>query len=220
MFQVTELIGFMSASGGVVTKAFNAVVNDTADLSTYTFVGASLGTAAGDRKIVVTIHGRSTNPSTRTISSVTIAGVAATAAVSVSNTIGDRAAVYVADVPTGTTGDIVVVFNDTMQKCIVGSYAMYGAGSSTPTATATDIASTYSQSLTIPAGGVAFAIASVQASASTTWAGLTEDFDSNISSEVDSGASLQTATLQSGLTVSATFTAGSDGIMVMAAFGP
>ena len=220
MLMLTQLVGFGAASAGVITIAYNALVSDTTDLTTYTFSSAALGTAASDRKVVVTIHGRSTNPSTRTISSVTIGGVTATEAVSVSNTIGNRCAIYVADVPTGTTGDIVVVFNDTMQKCAVGSYAMYGAGSSTPTATATDIASAFSQTLNIPANGAAFAVAGNQFNTTASWAGLTENYDTAIGSETETGASAAFAVEQVGLTISATFSGGTDGAMVMAAFGP
>lgn len=206
--------------GATISITYNALASSTTDLTEYTFSAVALGDEAANRKIVVTILGRSTNPSTRTISSVTVAGVAATEAVSVSNTIGNRAAIYVADVPTGTTGDIVVTFDLGMQNCSVGSYAMYGAGSSTPTDTATDIASAFSQTLDVPAGGAAFAVAGVQANTTTTWAGLTERYDTAVDAECNTGAGVAFAAAQSGLTVSATFGAGTDGAMVTAAFGP
>lgn len=220
---VNVLCGFgviASASAATVTRTFNARYTSTTDLTTYTFSASSLGAEAANRKIVVGILGRSTNPSTRTISSVTVAGVAATAVVYVSNTIGNVAAFYVADVLTGTTGDIVVVWSAGMQNCTIASYAMFAAASSTPSATGTDIASAYSQPLDIPAQGVAFACGAVQANTTATWAGLTEDSDATSEAELTTFASGEFATLQTGLTVSMTQGSGSDGAMAMCSFGP
>lgn len=207
-------------SAGTVTRTFQARTATTTDLTEYTYSGAAIGTAASDRKVVVGILGRSTNPSTRTISSVTVAGVSATQAVYVSNTIGNVSAFYVADVPTGTTGDVVVTWNDTMQNSTIGVYAMYGAASSTPHDTATDIASAYSQTLDIPAKGVGFACGAVQANTTATWAGLTEDADATTESELTTFSSAEFATLQTGLTISMTQGSGTDGVMSMCSFGP
>src|SRR5262249_15454055 len=114
--------------------------------------------------------------------------------------------------------DIVVTWGGTVVRCAISVWAMYGAGSSTPTATATDTSSPFSQSLTIPVGGVAFGAITSSDPAGITWTNLTEDVDANYpdASQLYSAASKES---EAGDTSTVTASA-SDGAMCLAAFGP
>jgi hypothetical protein len=98
-------------------------------LSTYTFSGENFGAAASTREIFVGVSWAA-GALTRSISSATIGGVAATIqrqtnlSDSVSQSVG--AAVIFAAVPTGTSGDIVITFSGGNTACVIGSYRVIG----------------------------------------------------------------------------------------------
>lgn len=179
------------------------------DLSTYTFAAQNLGSAASDRFIACTINGRSNDGGARTITSVTIGGVAATSAGTIAANSGSHCAIYSAAVPTGATGDVVVVWSSTMTDCTVALHSHYGAFSTTPTSYFNDTTTPLSQSINVAAGGFAVGIStSDSGTATATWAGITERFDDATATGNDqSGAGDEFATTQTGLTVSCTWTA-------------
>lgn len=100
--------------------------------TTYTFAGQALG-AAGARHIIVAVHSMQSTP--RTITSVTVAGITAalvpgTAATYTSN-FAHRSALYIAAVPTGTTGDVVVTMSGATDNCGISVWAAYDLLSAT-----------------------------------------------------------------------------------------
>lgn len=148
-------------------------------LTVYTFSGENLGDAAADRHIIVGISARGLN--TRSLSSVSIGGESATLAKVIVNSVSHSslAALYIAAVPNGTTGDVVITFNDTMLRCGIGLWRATELASITPTNTASSVANDPTGSLNIVAGG--FAIATIYSSSGSSpaavWTGLTEDYD-------------------------------------------
>ena len=86
----------------------------TSALTTYTFSALSFGTEDANRRIIVAI-GAYGGTQLRTISSVTIGGVTATAITGIdvasSTSYTFKTAIYEAAVPTGTTGNVVVTFS-------------------------------------------------------------------------------------------------------------
>jgi len=208
-----------------ITLAFQEADNSTSNLTTYTFSGKALGTAASNRQIVVLVSGHGT--SNTTVSTVTVGGVSATELVYAQQATGTQIkAIWIASVPTGTTGDVVVTFAAGKGSCGIGVYALYGASSSahatqTDTTYSTD---TVSVSIDVPAGGVCFAIGTGTAiDASTTWTGLTEDYDAvEESGNRHTGASDLFASAQTGLTVSAQVAnvGGGTGCLAAASVGP
>ncbi len=202
--------------GGAVIATFTDSDTQVAVQSAFTFSAQSLGTAAPNRQIVVCFSGRD---GTRTGSSLTIQGVAASLVVRQQNA-GGTSEIWSAFVPTGTTGDIVVTWSGNQARTGIGVYALYGALSTahaTYTSTATPLAAT----VNIPQGGAAIGF-SMSATASTfTWAGLTEDFDGQDGDGITySGASLASAAGSNGLSVTATATAVNQPILVAASWGP
>lgn len=203
----------------VVTRAFIAATASTTDTGAYTFAGQSLGTEAADRKIVVcVVAGAAAGV---TLTSVTVAGV--TAAISISEVTGNRAAaICAADVPTGASGDIVVVWSGTQNRCAIGVYAMFGAGSNMATDTGSDATDPFSDTLNINAGGVAFGCVMSASTTTFTWTNLIEDVDAQMETETYSFASAEFATSQTGLAITADAAAsgGSSHKFVCAAFAP
>lgn len=198
-------------SGGPVAIVFANSYPDTTDQTTYTFSSAAIGTASADRIVIVVIGSRAN--SARSISSVTIAGIAATVIATANNTGGgaDIVAIYAAAVPSGTTGNVVITFSGTMLRCGIGTYAMTGASSVTPYDTATAVPSGSSASINTidsPANGAILgaSLAGSSGTASVTWTGLTENFDiqPETSSSGVSGACGDFASSQTNRTVGVT----------------
>lgn len=188
--------------------AYLQSAQDGTNLTTYTFAAQNLGSAVADRYIAYTVNGRSSDGAARTITSVTIGGVTATAGPFVGNS-GSHVGAGIAAVPTGATGDVVVTWSSTMTDCTVSLYYVTGVSSTTPTSSVTDTTTALSQSINVDAGGFAIGIStSDSGSATATWAGITEKFDDATATGNDqSGAGDEFASAQTGLTVSCTWTA-------------
>lgn len=148
------------------------------DSNTYTFTARALGTAQADRRIIVALSMRVAGTTT-TVSSVTVAGISATQVVSSPNNGGGNttlAELWVAAVPTGTTGDVVITFSATVLRCGSNVWRMVGSASSTASATGTSTADPGTANLTIPANGAAvgFAVADFAGSGQgVNWTNLT-----------------------------------------------
>lgn len=180
----------VSAGAAAVNITLTDSSVDATDQTTYTFASQSFGATAADRKIVVGVGARGSG--NFTISSVTIGGVTATLVVNSSSGLQDQAALYIADVPTGTTGSVVIVLSTGILRCGIGVWRMIGAASSTPTDTGISAADPATTTLTISANGsgVGYGI-QIDATSTATWTGLNEDFDEVIEATItQSGASL------------------------------
>jgi hypothetical protein len=190
------------------TRTFIAATADTTDQTTYTFAGASIGSAAADRIVVVGIAAREGGGTNRTLSSVSIAGVSATI-VADSGNVPTHAAFAVALVPTGATGDIVVTFSAGMSRCVISVWSTAGMDSSAVSSDTADTTDPLEASVNIPAGGVAFGTAYDNGATTVTWTNLTEDYDAQHETRTFSFASAEFATLQTGLTLTADLAAAS-----------
>lgn len=207
-----------------ISNTDNASINSV--LTAFTFSAKSLGAADADRKIIIGVAGVTVSPP-RTMVSVTVGGITATEIIYLGDLnagIESYSGLYIASVPTGTTGDVVVTWSGSVSNMGIGVWRVIGAssiaddtGSSVATPVMTD-------TLNIPAGGIAVGVAHWSVgTAGVTWAGITEDFDGNTDAgnERYSGASDAFATEQVGLTISATKTVGgSRQVLTMASWGP
>ena len=215
------IIGGRVHGTATVSNTANAV--SITDLTTYTFSSQSLGTASTSRKIVVGATGAAT--ALRAVSTLTVAGNSASLVVAANENGLNfyNSELWQVDVPTGTTGDVVVTWNGGMIRGAIGVWAVYGALSAAH-ATATDInSSPLSKTLDIPAGGVAIgcALADTNGPGLNTWAGITKGFDVNVETATDiSGAQDAFATQQSALTISDTLGAGTEHLFAIASWGP
>lgn len=180
---------------------------DATDTSTYTFSSESLGAADDNRYIIVAINSRKAGGYT-SISSVSIGGVSATEVMqdTNANTNTDVSGIFIAKVPTGTTGDIVVTFGATMARCSLDVYRS--------THLIDEYAHDYnsaqqddpSDGIEVMARGFVICTANTNGSTSVTWTGADEDSDSDIETYMTySSASKSYLTYQSDLTITADF---------------
>lgn len=148
------------------------------DTSSYTYNGVAFGTASARRTIIVAFQ--DSQGTAGAPDSMTIGGI--TASLELTGGSGARPMQFwVARVPTGTTGTIVVSRSaGTMVGSSINVYAAYDLTSDTPFATAAaDGTTTLDLSLNAPGGGIVigFGRAVNAASRTFTWSGLTEDQD-------------------------------------------
>lgn len=140
--------------------------------SSFTFASLSLGTESADRDIVVGIPFENSV----SVSSVTVAGVSATNLAATGTT-----GIWIASVPTGTTGDIVIATASSVTGMSVVWWRATGLSSSAAVdmVALSSTTTVHDLSASAIAGGLAFAV-SAQTSAvasSATWSNLTEHVD-------------------------------------------
>lgn len=163
-----------SASDMLVEYLGNA--ESTTDASSYTFSTLDFGAAASWRQILFSVTCRAA--STPTISSASAGGVAATMIGTVAQNTGggnrSNAAWFVADVPTGATGDIVVTMSGTHLRCGVTWFRARKI-SATPYDQADSAASPQTTGAVIDAVAKGYVLGASynQATGSVTWTGLT-----------------------------------------------
>lgn len=140
---------------------YTARISSATDASSYTFNSVDFGTADNMREVYVVFSYGSTT--TRTVSSVTIGGVSATQVVATAfSTTGT--AMYMAKVPTGATGTIVINMSGTISRIGGGVFISIGRTNYGAQETASDIGVSASSvtsrnmSLTIPNNGFAIGL--------------------------------------------------------------
>ena len=186
MLKVDHLSGF--GSGGTVvppTISFQGRTEDATNLTTYTFTGVAIGAANLTRRVVVIVHWFSTTTSAVTLSSATIAGIAATIHVQASpagSTVSPGIAIISALVPTGTTATIAFTLSTAAARGSIGVFSAIDEGASSPFATASDgslSSNALDVSLNAPSTGWVLAGSTIAGSASqnATFVGATEDYD-------------------------------------------
>jgi hypothetical protein len=189
MFMLNHLAGFNAAAAALVIPAsasFIALTHDSTDTATPSYAGASIGVADATRRVVVVFHWGVTNAA-RTVTSATIAGVAATIHAQVTN--GPTAAqqntgvaIFSALVPSGTTGTIAITLNGTVLRSSIAVYRQINELNASPHDTVTDntVAGTVlSGTIDVPATGMLYAGSANAATAGSTntWVGVTENYD-------------------------------------------
>lgn len=187
-----------------------------------TFTSKSIGTASADRFVIVCVMFAG---GAGTTLSVTIGGSSATQLAFVSSGAGAAAGCYGLTVTTGTTATIAVTTGTTSGGVGIWVYDAKGLTSTTPTATAnaTNNASALTTSINVSAGGFVVGTAGNQSGSdggSWSWTNLTKNGSdvSPFSSRVFSGASASFATVQTGLSITATPSAGnSNNSLILAA---
>ena len=214
--------GMMGAAGAVSAPAdISHTDNDISSTNetTVTYSGQAYGAAVSDRIIIAGFWGRSVTAGALTASSCTLGGVSGTNIAEV--TSGDNTAViFQAAVPSGTTGDSIIVWSKDMDRGGCGIWRLVNA-TSTAHQVGTSSANPGSFDLDIPANGAAMGIACDKNSSTFTWTNLTEDFDEVVESALGgSGASDDFATEQTNLTITAQASSALETAMCVASWGP
>jgi hypothetical protein len=178
------------AEPAAIGATWRGSYSNDSDAASYTNSAAALGTADADRYVIVAIP-LFTGPTNLTISSVTIGGVSATkingetfySATSTNRSLVDF---WKANVPTGTTGDIVITPSTTAPRMSASWWTCIGdvAIIDTQADIATDV--TFDNSLTVtskrPSNGFVLAAITGQGDAGNptfTWGGtgITENYE-------------------------------------------
>lgn len=145
-----------------------------ANSATHTHTAQPFGAPRPDRIIIVAVCFSNTS----FLSSVTIGGVAATLVDRVFSTVSRRLEMWSALVPTGTSGDVVIVCDPISWVSLLSTHAAYGVLSPTAVNTATDTADPLNTTVTVNALGVVLAAGSTSSFGSTgaaSWTNCTED---------------------------------------------
>lgn len=198
MLVVNQLIGFGVAGFVPVALDYRTAGGSGFDLSAYTFSSVDIGTASAGRYVIVSFTGTNVSAS-RSVSSVTIGGVTATQLLS-SGASGGGAfidfAVYIAKVPTGTTGDIVITWSAAQLRCGYAVWAATGVLSTTAVDTASGSTATstaQTRDVNTLLGGAVIGSSTTNSSGTATWAGLTEQADSIQYDSTDTTVQMSTA---------------------------
>lgn len=181
-------------AGGVASRMVSFTANAVQDsvLTTYTFASQAIGTAFVGRRIVVGVG--AINAASRTISSVTIGGIAATQVAFVEGSGGGAfvpSGLFIAQVDTGTTASVVVTYSAAANRCGIGVFALSNMTTNTASDSGTSTANPETKTLAVPSGGVAIGYAAVFQSAGTPtfgWSGVTERFDQILETAASSGS--------------------------------
>ena len=194
--QLGMVAGAKSATGSITDHAVNPT-----NQSSFSFSSMAIGTADSTRIVVVGVFARISSGSAFT--AFTIGGVNATQAVF--------------SLPGGSS----MAANGTLANAGIGVAACYDMAATT-TDTGTAIGDPMTDTLNIPAGGLAFGCAGETNSSTFTWTNLTEGYD-----EVVEGIATQTgaigtfSAIQVGLTITCDQSGGNtDPVLVLASWGP
>lgn len=210
MLQVNQLIGF--GVGGIAlgpppVLAFETNVQAGADNTTYTFAAVDIGTAAADRRVIVAITANSNAGAGAAISSATIGGITADIIVEHMAVSASSSHIFMAEVPTGTTADIVVTFAAAQIRAGIGVWSVTGLTNPIPTDTVSTATSPAVLDLDVLEGGFIIGVAYAASDPEMTWAGGTERYEANIEGSTDhSGADNSNMTAATPHTFTCTYT--------------
>jgi hypothetical protein len=166
------IVGLGGASPAAATFAGSS--GNSANQTTYTFAGLAIGAASAGRYVVVTTN----TTATVTCNAVTVGGVACTELIERTNDA--TLSIWITDTPiaSGTTATVEVTFSGTASNCGVATWAVTGLELTTARDTMSDVGTTLSGTIDVPADGVLIAAASGLTSA--TWTGATERHETSV----------------------------------------
>ncbi|MEB3209662.1 MAG: hypothetical protein VKK63_12215, partial [Synechococcus sp.] len=150
-------------AANITDFAFVASTTNNDNASTYTFTAASIGAADSNRRVVVAFGARAGSNTAFSISSATIGGTSATILVQKDATDDggnkDMAALLIADVPTGTTADVVVNMSRSGVRAAMATYRIVSTSALTVIDTADGSGSaSVNMSLDVQPSSVALAV--------------------------------------------------------------
>jgi hypothetical protein len=172
---------FLFPTGATVSStpfslSFIDAVENSANQTAYTFSGVSIGDADAGREVIVGVAGISSGGD-KAVSTLTIGGVSASLVFAGTNTgSGHGSEFWRANVPTGTTGDIVVTWGGAMACTGVGIYRMVG-GDTTVENTAENGSNPMVTTISVSAGGAIIGCGFYTSNATYAWTNLTEKYD-------------------------------------------
>lgn len=176
MLHVNQLTGFGAGGSRTPLETLTYITsgsNDSTAGTTYTFSGVSLGTAYEGRRIIVCYSGSEAG---HDLTAVTVGGVSASQLAEFSFSSGNhRNEIWMATVPTGTTGDIVLTSSAaTGWAKVIDVYSLDSA-KTTVVDSGTDDTSTFTFTRTFVAGEFYIGVGRTASTNTETWTNATED---------------------------------------------
>jgi hypothetical protein len=194
-------------------------VSSNTDAADYTFSATSIGVAHDTRKVVCAIlWGAASGPPTLT--GATIGGVTAAVEdqITKAGSTFRGVAIISADVPTGTTGDIVLNFSGTITRVRVDVYRIINHTSASVVAKDNTISGlALDVSLTVPAtvGCIIGATANGTSGDDVDWVGATEHYDTTLEvATVRVSGAFSTSVAAGPVTVQVTNIASADAVAI------
>ncbi len=167
-----------SASLAPLTSAYIGNNRDaTVGLTTYTFTSEPIGTADANRRVIVCVAGDSgTAPGD--VSSMTVGGISATLVNTTTYSGGTQylLSMWYADVPTGTTANIVVTYNHAQYMSTIAVYTTQKASTVSVVGTE-NTTSPMATSVEVLEGSSIISVAFNVNTPTFVWTNLTEDFE-------------------------------------------
>ncbi len=201
------------------TYQFTDSAQDAVDRTVYTFSSQNLSFADSNRVIVVGTGGRKSAPNANVVS-LTIGGISATNAFAESEG-GSVAEIWYANVPTGTTGDVVVTWDTNQVRSGIGVWAIY-TSNSTPFDTARFFIFNGSAYVDVPENGVVIGYAFTGSGIGVGWTGATENFEANVESNQASTGAMNNTFIGAEVNHEVDINRNKSGedIMIVASWGP
>lgn len=175
-------LGIIASSGGVSVVPVTNSAQDAVS-SSFTFSSLPIGDPSSGRFIAIAVVGRDqSSPTPALINSVTIGGIGASRVVGVVNNGGSpgnysRAEIWIANVPSGTTANVVVSYPAPQILSAVALYRVNGITSGTAYSTSTSIASPATLNLNVPTTWAAIGVSYNVDVGGANWSGLNEYLD-------------------------------------------
>ncbi|MCP5405407.1 MAG: hypothetical protein H6922_04185 [Pseudomonadaceae bacterium] len=183
------------------TLAFTDADKNGNNSAFYSYNNMNIGTASSDRHVVVIFQMQS-NTAGAVASAMTIGGITATKLVSSIN-VETETSFWIANVPTGTTANIVTSLSATAVRSGLHVYTLKDLQSATPYATSTSTAALPQDlSVSVPAGSAVIAGTYADSCPGFTWTGLTEDNDQAMETSRRGGAASGTYTASGSQSIS------------------
>lgn len=182
MFVVNNLIGFGAGGGlGPKTLTWVAVYNTGTNATDYSgsFDGISVGAAQSDRYVIVGVGGHRASGSPNSITSVTISGVSATKVVESISADATMSSLWIANVPTGSTVDIDVVWGVGQGRMGIAVWYATGLSAGTAVDSGGSTADPATDTLTTSSDGFGVGYAFTNDAGTATWTGFTEETSSD-----------------------------------------
>lgn len=149
--------------------------------STFTATGVPFSTASARRHIIITFRCGNLTGNFNAPTSCTIGGVSATKAFQFpTGTSLTHYQIWIAAVPTGTSGTISIVRAADMNGQILNVWAGYNLRSATPVEAAENFTDPTSVTLDVSGGGFAIGYVDNNNTGPYAWSGLTEDVDTSL----------------------------------------
>ncbi len=178
---------------GMPTLTFQTNTSSTAAGPAVTFLAQAIGTPAADRRVIVGVMSAVTGGVlARSISSITANGINLLEAVQNNNgTLGGvTVGLFMGNVPTDTTADIVITFSGAVARTGIGVWTCVGLDSDVKKASGSHMATDPAVVTLTPifADGFAIAVGMENNGATFTWTNATKRFDTTVDGAGHSGA--------------------------------